>query len=233
MKLTNFVRLEIKAIVGDLGLKRVIGVVTAWCMVWLIIEYIGALIFIATNRAPMPMMPAISVVFTIILVAFPFFPETRNDINAFYVTQNIPRKTVVSGTYLYTLFANILYTAVVFIIESAVSLAVGNLSDIKTRLIFIGIMFIMMELGVAVNYPIYFRRGYSNGIFIATLVSFIIPCVLGIIIGVLVLFMIIDFSKIQDTGTIIMLFGAAILLTVLFNYISLCLSKKNYARRDL
>jgi hypothetical protein len=209
-----------------------VGTGMAFLITFTVAEFLFASIFKATLKFQIPMIPAMTVVFTIILIAFPFFSETKNDINAFFVTQNIPRKTIVSGTYLYALLSNLLYTAVVFIIEIAVALT-ADLSSLKIRLIVAGVMFLMMELGVAVNYPIYFKRGIANGIVTATLVSFIIPCVLGIILGVLSLYRIIDFSKIQDTRSILILFGAALFITGILNFLSISLSKKNYAGRDL
>jgi hypothetical protein len=236
MNLKNFIKLDIKSVSALISVKGLIISCVAFLIMPIFIEF--------QTKFPFPFSIIIFTVelFTVcgVVIESPFGIEMKNNINQFYITQNIPRKTVVYGRYLSTLFVNFIITLAVFIIQVIVLIAFGRISDTKIEIIAAAILFITIflcaELFAVLSNPIYFALGILKGRYINSailMIIFLVPVLIYFLSGV-------QESKnpFQDfpPETILMTFVYAGLIAlgalVLLTFLSVYLSVKFYAKRE-
>jgi hypothetical protein len=159
---------------------------------------------------------------------FPFLLEMRNELNTFYVTQNIPRETVVKGRYLYALVLNFSTVITACVIDILVLIAQKNFSGILSELTNGAAILLIMQIYISISYPIYFKKGYTKGNSLASVIPLLIiagPC---LFIGFLSVNGIITLADVFRIGDVMILLGTTLMCTS----ISIKLSTKFYNKRE-
>jgi hypothetical protein len=175
MKLTNFLRLDLKTIKPYFGIKQALHLSIFTLILSFVLE------FILEIHIPFLAFLVFAMV-TLMICSFPFALEEKNDINTFYVTQNIPRKTVVYGRFLYGFFVSLICVIVGMFIDISVMIAAGNSVGIKSE-IFVGAAILLgLLMFNALRYPFFFKFGYAKGSVMASIIpmAIIIAVVLSV-----------------------------------------------------
>jgi hypothetical protein len=235
MKLIDFVKLDTKSLISILGVKRMIIIGIILCALPIISDI--------SEKIPFPLSLVIFglILFTLCLLVNEglFSIETKNHINEFYITQNIPRKTVVYGRYLSNLILTFIVTVASFIIEVAILLAMGTLSDIKmwitiTAVLFIAI-FLTSEIYSVISFPIYYAFGFSKGRYIS---SFFVTATFIAFTLIFISYTVknpINFSTVTPE-TVLMIITSITLIAlgvlVLLSYFSIHLSRIIYSKKE-
>jgi hypothetical protein len=221
MSTTNFAKLDFKTIAPYFGKIKTICYIAAICVFVFLIEI--------TFKTHIPFFTLSLFGVVIIMVdIFPFLLEMKNELNAFYVTQNIPRETVVKGRYLYALTLNIITVDIACAIDIAVLIAQGNFPGIISELTNGAAVLLIMQLYISISYPLYFKMGYAKGSSFASILPLIIIGVPFLFIGLLSMNGLITLADKVSIGTDMILLGTTIICTS----ISMKLSTKFYKKRE-
>jgi hypothetical protein len=159
---------------------------------------------------------------------FPFLLEMRNELNTFYVTQNIPRETVVKGRYLYALLLNFSTVITACVIDISVLIALRNFSGIISELINGAAILLIMQIYISISYPIYFKKGYTKGNSLASVIPLLTIAVPFLFIGLLSMNGIITLAPEFRISDVMILLGTTLMCTS----ISTKLSTKFYKKRE-
>jgi ABC-type transport system involved in multi-copper enzyme maturation permease subunit len=163
---------------------------------------------------------------TLMVASFPFALEEKNDINTLYVTQKIPRKTVVYGRFIYGILISLIFVVFSIVIDVAVMFVIGNTTGIVSEFFIAAVVFIGLQLFNAFRFPFFFKYGYAKGNVVASIVP------MFIIIGCSLLI-----AYLKPDLTAIPKFGIEAVITVIaaiivFIVISITLSVKFYQKRE-
>jgi hypothetical protein len=167
MKITDFVQLDLKTIKPYFGVKHRLFFIGFIFAVAFILEFVVKIHipFLAFMFFGMIMF---------LLGSFPFALETKNNTNEFYITQNIPRKTVVNGRFLYGFFVSLLCVAISAVIDISVLIISGHSGEIKYELLIAAAILVILQILNAFRFPFFFKFGYAKGSNIASIVFMVI-----------------------------------------------------------
>jgi hypothetical protein len=234
MKMSNLVRLEFKATMPGSGRIKMIIAAAGFIIFLLFLDYM----FTVRIGATIPFMTAgFAGMATMMISSGPFMLEMMNDINTFYITQNIPRERIVNGRYLYGLVINFVFT-LTYIITKIIILLLDKgfadfMTDIKSILISAAILFVVMQLYIAISYAIYFKFGYAKGALIASLGPMLILVAIFLVLMSLAANKKLDLQLLLSMKALWLIVGGAAVLAVTLTYISVLLSRKFYLKRDI
>jgi hypothetical protein len=220
MKLTNFLRLDLKTINPYFGIKQalhlsVFTLILSICFEFILKIHIPFLTFLIFGMV------------TLMMCSFPFALEEKNDINTFYVTQNIPRKTVVYGRFLFGLFVSFVSVIVGMCIDISVLIATGNIGEIKSEIIVGTVILLGLQVLNALRYPFFFKFGYAKG----SIAASILPIAI-IIAGVLLAAFANPNGFTLPTSVNVLPSVIALVPVIIMTYISAMLSEKFYQTRE-
>jgi hypothetical protein len=233
MKLTTFVRLELKSMSVFMGKKTFI-----WGAVAVILMFLMEF----TLKMPIPIYSMMFFVsFAYFVNSLPFMLEIKNDMYTFFITQNIPRDTVVYGRYLYALLTNAISMGAAFLFQVIVIIASDEpafyVVKILISLILCISFFVMLCMSVAVNFPLNFKFGYARSQGISSLIPLVFVFIPMLTLVVLFLQKKIVISQDIDIGIVLIALAVSALLSIvvppLLAYISIRLSRRFFFKRDL
>ena len=116
----------------------------------------------------------IMVVYLVMVAGYPFSIGDKANIDMFYTTLPLSRKQVVTGRYLFTLC---LYAITILISLALIAVAVvvrGNHVEAMEVLYGISWSFLLFSFMVGVQFPLYFKMGYTKARLLANLPLFIL-----------------------------------------------------------
>jgi hypothetical protein len=223
MKLTKFVRLDMKTINPYFNIKQA---VFSYVMLLLFSFFIE---FIVKTHIPFLSFLVFGMV-TLMVGSFPFALEEKNDTNTFYITEQITRKTVVYGRFLYGLFISLVCVISSAVIDICVLFVSGKTDGILLEIIVAAAVFLVLQIFNAFRFPFFFKLGYAKG----SVVASIVPMAIIMVGALLIAFIKPDITAIPkfSTETILIVIAAAITLTVVSIVISMGLSVKFYQKRE-
>jgi hypothetical protein len=169
-------------------------------------------------------------------MSYPFAISEKNRLDTLYSTLSINRKTVVRGHYLFALMAEAVFIVLTILFSWIMSLFIGAKFDIVETLFPISLLSGVFSLIVAIQFPIYFKYGYSKAKILAFIPLFI--AFLGIIqFPLLTKLLGIKFSW-SDTSFLasdipVYLFVAPFIVGLVLLWLSCMLSCRLYAKRDI
>jgi hypothetical protein len=219
MKLTNFLRLDLKTINPYFGVIHRLYFIGFVFAVAFVLEF-----FVKIH------IPFLSFMFfgmiMFLIGSFPFALETKNDTNTFYITQKIPRKTVVYGRFLYGFFVSFLCVAISAIIDISVLVISGYTGEIKSELLVAAVALVILQILNAFRFPFFFKFGYAKGSVVASIVF--------MAIGIVVILPVAIYNYNNFTmpnlgvGTVLVILG----ITIIAVAVSMNLSVKFYKTRE-
>jgi hypothetical protein len=220
MKLTNFLRLDLKTIKPYFGIKQALHLSVFTLILSFVLEFV--------LKIHIPFLAfLIFAMVTLMMCSFPFALEEKNDINTFYVTQNIPRKTVVFGRFLFGFFVSFVSVIIGMIIDISVLIGTGNVAGIKYEII-VGIVILLgLQVLNALRYPFFFKFGYAKG----SIAASILPMAIIIAVVFSVAFANPNGFTLPSSVSalpVVIAFVPVIIMT----YISAVLSEKFYQTRE-
>jgi hypothetical protein len=223
MKITDFVRLDIMSINPYLGVKkRIFFVVLAFALSF-IVEFVA--------KTHIPFLAYMFFIMAMLMMgSFPFALEVKNNTNAFYITQNIPRKTVVYGRYLYGFFVSLFCVGISAAIDISVLALTGYTDGIKSEIFVAAVVLCCLEILNAYNFPFFFKFGYLKGGNFAAFAG-IVPIIIIVGGGILIAVKNPDlFTKLPDMriGTLLIILS----ITIIAVAVSVKLSIKLYQKRE-
>jgi hypothetical protein len=221
MKLSDFVRLDLKTISPYFGKKKTIVYLIVACIIIFFLE------FTLNTHIPFFTLSLFGMAMVMVDI-FPFLLEERNELNTFYVTQNIPRETVVNGRYLYALTLNSISVAAACVIDIVVLIARGNFSEILSELTNSAAILLLMQIYISFCYPLNFKLGYAKSKAFTSIVPLIMLGAPLLFIAFLSINGLITFTNGIRFGTVLILIGTTLMITS----ISIEISKKFYAKRE-
>jgi hypothetical protein len=223
MKLTNFLRLDIKTINPYFSLIHRLYFIGFVFVVAFVLEF-----FVKIHIPFLTFMFFGMIMF--LIGSFPFALETKNDTNTFYITQKIPRKTVVYGRFLYGFFVSFLCVAISAIIDISVLVVSGYSGEIKNELLVAAAVLVALQILNAFRFPFFFKFGYAKGSVAASIVFMVIGIVVILPIAVY------NYNNFTmpnlDVGTVLVILGITIIITVIAVAVSMKLSVKFYKSRE-
>ena len=166
--------------------------------------------------------------FAVMFSSNPFFLGENSGIDSLYKIFSLDSKKVVIGRYILAGLIFIVACLLGFSIYTIVSL-IKNMPIGLDMLMFIGIYFVLYAIIISVQYPIFFKYGYTKARTFGFLPIFIIA-VIGMALG----YFIKDFGPILNfvlENQRMIIIGFCILV-VLFLIISITLSIKFYKQKD-
>lgn len=172
----------------------------------------------------------------ILLMSYPFSISEKNGLDTLYATLSINRKTVVKGRYSFALAAEVVCIALAILFSWIMSLFIEIKFDIAGALFSISLLSSVFSLLVAIQFPVYFKYGYSKAKILALIPLFIV------FIGIIQLPLItklfdIDFSwssisfAVSDISVFMYVVPVVVGLALL--WLSCMLSSRLYAKRDI
>ena len=193
----------------------------------LIFMTILALFYMKLMDSPHVMM-SITMVFAMIYSSYPFLVGENSGIDGLYKIFSIDNKDIIIGRYI---LAGILYiaTSLVGIIFYLIITSIKNIPLSIDILITLAINFIVYAIITSLQYPIFFKYGYTKAKTLAFMPVFIIG-----IIAMAAGFFIKDFTKIIDflEGNKTMIIISVIIIVIFIIYLSINLAIKFYKKRD-
>jgi hypothetical protein len=221
MKITDFVRLDFKSVRPYFGIRLPIFIIT--------LTIILALFFEALAKIHIPFFSLLILgIMMLTSGALPFSIEQRNNINTFYITQNIPRDTVVTGRFLFGVLVTLIFITVGVLIDILTLIITGNFGGIIAELTAAVIFFLSVMIYNAFSFPIYFKLGFVKG----TVLAAFIPMIVIMAVAFIIVFL---FPNGFDMPTNINFVAIVFVLTIIAlisTYISILLSKKFYKNRE-
>lgn len=166
--------------------------------------------------------------FAVMFSSNPFFLGENSGIDSLYKIFSLDSKKVVIGRYILACLIFMVASLVGFSIY-AIVYQIKNMPMGIDMLMFIGIYFVLYAIIISVQYPIFFKCGYTKARTFGFLPIFIIA-----VIGMALEYFIKDFGPILNfvlENQRMLIIGLCILI-VLFLTISITLSIKFYKKRD-
>lgn len=127
----------------------------------LILLAISIPIIISTKNVYM--MAFMSIFYGVMMVSYPFALSEKNNINNFYGTLSVNKRSIVKGRYIFSLFIMIMFTAI-----GLAAMLLGSVI-LKINVDFYEIIFILstgMFIGIlllSIQIPVFFKLGYTKG----------------------------------------------------------------------
>jgi hypothetical protein len=230
MKLTNFVRLDIKSIVPTFGIKATIITIALFSAFLMFMDYVMAV----KLDAPLPIVASGMTGMIVMTVTMaPFMLEIKNEINQFFITQNVTRESIVNGRYLFAVLMSLTGAVYSFLISGIILIIDGNYAGFKIAAIMSGMQFLVVLLYAAMSYPLYFKYGYAKSNLVATMVPLLFIVSLGIGVAIKFLQQEIDLELLLSKKGLWIIALIFVLVTVVLTYLSILLSRRFFAKRDL
>lgn len=172
----------------------------------------------------------------ILLMTYPFSIGEKNRLDTLYSTLSINRKTVVRGSYSFALMAEVAFIVLAILFSWIMSLFIRVKFDIAEILFPISLLSGVFSLLVAIQFPIYFKYGYSKAKILAFIPLFIV--FLGTIqFPLLIRLLGIKFSWIDTSFLVsdipIYIFVVPFIFGLVLLWLSCLLSCRLYAKRDI
>lgn len=188
-----------------------------------------ALAFVYTKLMNSPsMIISITMIFAMLFSSYPFLIGENSGIDGLYRIFGINSKDVVIGRFT---LAGLIYiaTSIIGIIYYMLLTLVSDLVFTKEIFLFILTNFLVYGLITSIQYPIFFKYGYTKAKTFAFLPIFIIG-----ILGMLGGFLIEDLDSVFNfiDSHIELFLGIFILVVIIVILLSIILSIKFYKRRD-
>lgn len=157
-KLGAFVRLDFMTIKPYFTVKN-------------LLIFAGIAVFLSAVNGTVDMSLGIGFMLGTLFISYPFTIGEKSNMDAFYITLSINRKTVVLGRYLFVMLLNFCCLAFSFVfavfgVFGAKAVGVlqnGGGSALPIMLVFSGAMILVQ----AMQLPIYFRLGYAKAKFLS------------------------------------------------------------------
>lgn len=188
-----------------------------------------ALAFVYTKLMNSPsMIISITMIFAMLFSSYPFLIGENSGIDGLYRIFGINSKDVVIGRFT---LAGLIYiaTSIIGIIYYMLLTLVSDLVFTKEIFLFILTNFLVYGLITSIQYPIFFKYGYTKAKTFAFLPIFIIG-----ILGMLGGFLIEDLDSVFNfiDSHIELFLGISIIVVIIVILLSIILSIKFYKRRD-
>lgn len=192
--------------------------------------FVGLSIFysyLAKNPTATFSMP---ILFTLIFSGYPFLVGDEAGIDSLYRVFGIKRENVVYGRYIFTFLLSAFCVIVgvgLYIITSLIFKYNAEINGFKN---YIFVSFFIILFVVAIQYPLYFKYGYTKAKTLA-IIPFILFAILVSLLsyfkeGIMGIIM-----KIDNYNTIYITI-VAFILVMLVSFVSIIISKKIYRKRD-
>ncbi|WP_105301824.1 ABC-2 transporter permease [Anaerococcus marasmi] len=193
----------------------------------LLIMTILAFVYTKLMNSP-SMIISITMIFAMLFSSYPFLIGENSGIDGLYRIFGINPKDVVIGRFT---LAGLIYiaTSIIGIIYYILLTLVSDLVFTKEIFLFILTNFLVYGLITSIQYPIFFKYGYTKAKTFAFLPMFIIG-ILGILGG----FLIEDLDSVFNfiDSHIELFLGISIIVVIIVILLSIILSIKFYKRRD-
>jgi hypothetical protein len=163
----------------------------------------------------------------LMLGSLPFTNEERNDINSFYITQNISRDTVVKGRFLFNITISFLVVVFGVILDILVLIIAGKFTEIATVFIIALLLYLGNMIYNAFALPVFFKLGFLKGRILAMFTPIILMCICAF--GIIIVLPDFTMPKNINFGLIIIEVAA---VAVIATYFSILLSMKFYSKRE-
>lgn len=171
-----------------------------------------------------------------LLMSYPFSIGEKNGLDTLYATLSINRKTVVKGRYLFAIAAEVACIALSILFSWVMTLFIEIKFDIAGTLFSLSLLSSVFSLLVAIQFPVYFKYGYSKAKILALIPLFIV--FIGIIqLPLLTNLLGIEFAwsnisfAVSDIPVVMYFLPVIIGLALL--WLSCILSGRIYAKRDI
>jgi hypothetical protein len=221
MKITDFVRLDLKAVRPYFGIRLPVFLITLTVVIVISFEVVAKIHIPFLSLLIFGMMMLTS-------GSLPFSIEQKNDINTFYITQNVPRDTVVTGRFLFGALVDLVFVSVAAFIDIIALILTGNFTGIVQEIIAATIVFLGVLIYNAFSFPLYFKLGFTKGVVLAAFV----PMLVILVVAFVVLFAFPNgFDMPKSVNTVAIMLVLAV-IAVIATYFSILLSKKFYRKRE-
>ncbi|WNY26682.1 ABC-2 transporter permease [Methanolapillus ohkumae] len=175
-------------------------------------------------------LAAMAMVSLVTISSYPFTIGEKNNMDILYSTLSLKRKDVVIGRYVFMLFIEIAGMSLIFLLSLVMQYFFKTTYEMMEVFITLCILLAISLSVAAIQYPIYFKIGYTKAKFMAMLPLFMI---FGLII--ISPFFIQNMETVIEMAdsNIMLIGGIAVLLGFVFLAISCWVSCKLYQKRDL
>lgn len=171
----------------------------------------------------------------ILLMSYPFSISEKNGLDTLYATLSINRKTIVKGRYLFALSCEVVCVALTILFSWIMTLFIEIKFDFAGTLFSLSLLSSVFSLLVAIQFPVYFKYGYSKAKFLALVPLFIV--FIGIIqLPLLTRLLSIEFewSNISFAASDIpVVMYVPVIIGLALLWLSCILSSRIYAKRDI
>ncbi len=195
-----------------------------------IVIFIGLSIFysyLAKNATATFSMP---ILFTLIFSGYPFLVGDEAGIDSLYRVFGIKRKNVVYGRYIFALLLSAFCVFVgigLYIITSLIFKYNVEINGFENNIF---VSFVIILLVVAIQYPLYFKYGYTKAKTLA-IIPFILFAILVSALSYFKDYIMEIIMKIDNHNTMYIIIPVFILV-MLVSLVSMIISKKIYRKRD-
>ena len=110
----------------------------------------------------------------ILIISYPFSIGEKNRLDILYATLSIKRSTVVSGRYGFAVAMEIVCIGVALLLSWLLSFFLGAAFDLRETLLLMCLLSAVFSLIASVQFPLYFKLGYSKARMLALLPFFIL-----------------------------------------------------------
>lgn len=172
----------------------------------------------------------------ILLMSYPFSIGEKNGLDTLYAILSINRRTVVKGRYLFALTAEAACIALAILFSWVMTLFIEIKFDIARTLFSLSLLSSVFSLLVAIQFPVYFKYGYSKAKILALIPLFIV--FIGIIeLPLLSRLLDIEFSWRNIPFTVsdipVIMYVVPVIVGLALMWLSCMLSGRIYAKRDI
>ncbi len=194
-----------------------------------LVIFVGLSIFysyVAKNAIATFSMP---ILFSLIFSGYPFLVGDEAGIDSLYRVFGIKRENVVYGRYIFAFLLSvfcIFVGIILYIITSLVFKYNLKMNGFENNIF---VSFVIILLVVAIQYPLYFKYGYTKAKTLA-IIPFILFAILGLVLSRFKEYIMELVTKIGN-NTIYIIIPALVLVTLL-SFVSMIISKKIYRKRD-
>lgn len=171
-----------------------------------------------------------------LIMSYPFAVGEKGGLDTLYGTLSVSRKNVVAGRYLFAVALELIFTLLSLCCSWALAIVLKTEFILPEMLATLSILSFAFSLIVSLQYPIYFKMGYTKGKMLA-LVPFFAVFLIGLQIPTLAKMLGWEFSIETVLNSLmenpIIVYVAPISLGLILLTLSCLLSCKIYAKRDI
>lgn len=118
----------------------------------------------------------LSVFYGIIMVSYPFVLSEKNNIDNFYGTLSVNKKSIVNGRYMFALMMILMFSAI-----SAICMVIGSITlkqnfEVNEAIFMLSVALFIAIILISIQLPVYFKFGYTK----AKLFTYIPFIIMGI-----------------------------------------------------